>query len=112
MELEEIGETVGEKKWIVIGDFNEVMVANEWNGQGNYMDTRLMDFKEVIGKSQLMAIQYMGGPYTWKNGGRGGRLCQRKINWTFINEQWRWMWLMQKSEIYAGGSNDHYNQIT
>lgn len=60
-DLEKIEKTMGEKKWIVSRNFNEVMAANKQDEQGTYSDTGPAEFREVVGKSQLMETQYMGG---------------------------------------------------
>lgn len=78
---------------VVSGDFNMVMEAHERDGIGTYSDTDPSKFKEAIGSSHLMEIDCIGCPYTWMNNGRGGRLCQSKIDCSFTNDQWKMTWL-------------------
>lgn len=44
---------VGSRRWVVSGNFNEVLMASKRDGFGVYSNTELAEFKEAIGNSHL-----------------------------------------------------------
>lgn len=46
------------KKWLAIGDYNEIMFSHERSGQGAYDERGPTEFKVVIGNSELQELEY------------------------------------------------------
>ncbi|XP_071940395.1 uncharacterized protein [Coffea arabica] len=54
-----------EERWMIIGDFNDI-ISNEEKWGGTTREERsFQDFKEFIHGNQLMDIGFVGHPWTW-----------------------------------------------
>ncbi|KAM1554941.1 hypothetical protein EV2_007808 [Malus domestica] len=52
---------------LLIGDFNDILCNDEKEG-GNYRPTSSMqDFREFVAQNELMDLDFVGYPFTWRN---------------------------------------------
>ncbi|XP_074274040.1 uncharacterized protein LOC141597473 [Silene latifolia] len=58
--------------WLCIGDFNEILYANEMKG-GSRAQWQMNNFREAVDVCGLCDISYEGYPYTYDNMGKGVR---------------------------------------
>lgn len=65
------------EKWIIMGDFNDI-VSNEekWGGRTRE-DWSFKDFKQFIEDNQLIDLGFEGNPWTWRNKWESGEIKQR-----------------------------------
>lgn len=61
---------VGTKKWLVIGDFNEIF-SHEQFSQGVYFDSGLIKFRKVTKMTELNELGYIAVPFTRMNKAKG-----------------------------------------
>ncbi|GMI87724.1 hypothetical protein HRI_002441700 [Hibiscus trionum] len=57
-----------EVPWLVMGDFNEIMYANEKQGGLRRSERQMAKFREVLFYCSLSDIGYSGSWYTWERG--------------------------------------------
>lgn len=53
--------------WLCIGDFNEVLEANEHIGGNGREEWQMAGFGEAVADCNLNDLGYSGLPYTWDN---------------------------------------------
>lgn len=71
--------------WIVLGDFNCILVDHERRGGAqNFAIRGRQDFREMVQECHLLDMGFQGRPFTWKH----GNLFQR-LDRVFCNLSWR-----------------------
>lgn len=74
-----------EEPWVILGDFNSIMVSHERRGGAPNFATRgMQNFCNMIHDCNLLDAGFQGSPFTWRH----GRLYQR-LDRVLINLQWR-----------------------
>ncbi|XP_071900933.1 uncharacterized protein [Coffea arabica] len=81
------------ERWILAGDFNDI-ISNEEKWGGIYrQETSFQDFKQFINGNQLMDIGFTGHPWTWCNNWEDtGEIKQRldrglcSLSWSQVYE--------------------------
>ncbi|XP_074288011.1 uncharacterized protein LOC141613169 [Silene latifolia] len=74
--------------WMCIGDFNEILFANEMKG-GNRAQWQMNNFREAVEECGLADIQYEGYGYTWDNGKSGEANRQSRIDRAMGMGEWK-----------------------
>ncbi|XP_074300329.1 uncharacterized protein LOC141631575 [Silene latifolia] len=74
--------------WMCIGDFNEILFANEMKG-GNRAQWQMNNFREAVEECGLADIQYEGYGYTWDNGQAGEANRQSRIDRAMGTGEWK-----------------------
>lgn len=66
-------------RWLVCGDFDEIMEHREkWEGKKK-VKSLLLDFKATIDHCELIGLGYNGPPFTW---------CNNREREACISEDW------------------------
>lgn len=71
--------------WIVLGDFNEVLLSTESRGRGTRLEFRTRSFWEVINDLNLSEIKSVGANFTWHNRRTDLTSTWVKLDWGFGN---------------------------
>lgn len=75
-----------ELPWLVLGDFNDVLFANEKQG-GRLRDERNMTaFKTVLDECNLLDIGYQGPCFTWEQGCWAHNNIREQLDRGFVDE--------------------------
>lgn len=82
-------EILGEEQydnWLCVGDFNQVLHANDKTG-GREVDFGLMsDFQSALDRCGLVELPYEGNKFTWDNGRTGSGFIQERLDLGFAND--------------------------
>lgn len=77
------------KKWIIMGDYNEILDGREHSEFGNSprLPVGIRDFQEVVRYCNLTDMGYQGPLFTWCNQREEGLIC-KKLDRVLVNEEW------------------------
>ena len=79
--------------WMVIGDFNEVLLASEKVGGAGVDHRRIYRFAKWVQDCQLIDMGSKDPKFTWRGGVRnGGDRVYERLDRCFSNAQWRQMY--------------------
>ena len=82
---------------MIIGYFNEILVANEKEG-GNIRPLYLMqNFRDCIEECGLHEVMHIGDPFTWSRG-----TIRERLDRSLCNEKW------SEKFPYAGVVREHH----
>ncbi|KAK1304558.1 hypothetical protein QJS10_CPB11g00529 [Acorus calamus] len=84
--LEHIATTIGLKKWIVGGDFNEVRYSHEKLGGRPLYPRRIAKFNNCLSHCNLQDLRATGTDFSWSNRQSGKILC--KLDRVLVNHEW------------------------
>lgn len=65
--------------WMVLGDFNEVLLPSEQRG-GSFVHSRALAFSNVLNGCDLADIHSVGGQFTWFRNWQGRRILSKKLD--------------------------------
>jgi hypothetical protein len=93
--------------WIVMGDFNAIMNAEDRIGGDTRWPRHQDDFSSCIRQSELLQIPYTGLRYSWHNGQHGSNTIQKKIDWIFGNSCMISQWPAAHALFHPRCISDH-----
>lgn len=82
--LRNIGRCVNNQPWILMGDFNAMLRAENKRGGGPILRRATADFASCVQDCGLIEIESRGPSLTWK-----GRGVAEKLDWVFGNDVWK-----------------------
>ena len=74
-----------ELPWVMIGDFNEVLMSSEKFGGRPMNIRRAMKFQECLNLCGMMDMGFNGARYTWSNLRGVTELIQERLDRSFYN---------------------------
>ncbi|XP_074313724.1 uncharacterized protein LOC141648916 [Silene latifolia] len=74
--------------WLCVGDFNEILYANEMKG-GNRAQRQMNSFRDAVDVCELRDLGFEGYEFTFDNGQAGVDNRQCRLDRAFNNEGWR-----------------------
>ncbi|KAK7250900.1 hypothetical protein RIF29_33662 [Crotalaria pallida] len=93
--------------WLLSGDFNCCMEANEKLG-GNDLDWEAVnDFRHCVSLCELQDMKYRGCFYTWDNKQYEGDRIWCKLDRTLVNADWISKWPILETEFLTSNVSDH-----
>ncbi|XP_074283980.1 uncharacterized protein LOC141608536 [Silene latifolia] len=73
--------------WVCVGDFNEILSANEMKG-GSRAQWQMNNFRDAMDDCGLVDVQFEGYAFTWDNGQAGDTNRQSRIDRTMGTTEW------------------------
>ena len=93
--------------WLSVGDFNEILKADEKLGGKSRPIRQMEAFREVIDECEFKDLGYVGGKYTWYRGyGRGNTIWER-LDRVVATTDWMKMFPATKVVHLECGSSDY-----
>lgn len=71
--------------WMVIGDFNALLSAQDKVGRLSVTNYKQQDLKKLVHGCNLVDLQSIGCQLTWTNG-----MVSSKLDQVLVNTQWLW----------------------
>lgn len=97
----------GNEDWVVGGDFNPILHAEEKMGGNKRQAWELTEFQQFVQDSNLIDLGYVGYRFTWNNKRTGRDNVLVRLDWFFANSSWRIGFPNAAvSHLHPGGS-DH-----
>ena len=95
--------------WMVIGDFNEILMANEKMGGVAVDNQRCYRFARWVQECKLIDLGSKGPKFTWRGGCRNGygRVYER-LDRCFGNDQWRILFNNANVLVLPRVKSDHH----
>ncbi|KAL9679901.1 hypothetical protein QQ045_017772 [Rhodiola kirilowii] len=76
-------------QWVILGDFNEILCANEAQGGRQRNNWQMENFRRVLNDCNLSDIGFSGDPFTFSNHREGGAEFRARLDRVLANEDWR-----------------------
>ncbi|XP_074266454.1 uncharacterized protein LOC141589727 [Silene latifolia] len=101
--------------WMCVGDFNEILFANEMKG-GSRAQWQMNNFRDAVDVCGLVDIQFEGDAFTWDNGQAEDANRQRDVKKEYMHKfRFEQMWVgeegcedaIQKGVDRGGGDMMH-----
>ncbi|XP_038992144.1 uncharacterized protein LOC120115525 [Hibiscus syriacus] len=108
-QLEEVESLVGEASWLIGGDFNIFINAEEssdFESLGPYVTAEMESCRSCLSSLGLFDHPYVGPLYTWSNK-QAGNFLARKLDRALINARWLEDFPNFFVEFLAQGVSDH-----
>ncbi|KAK7287384.1 hypothetical protein RIF29_00657 [Crotalaria pallida] len=105
-DLKEIGDSMLDK-WMILGDFNCCLNAQEKIGGIPLEPHTFQEFREMINHCQLEDMNYFGSLYTWNNNQEEGDRILSKLGRVLVNYNWCRDWPDVQAEFGNCGVSDH-----
>ncbi|KAF7835740.1 ribonuclease H [Senna tora] len=74
--------------WLVLGDFNEILLPSEVSG-GSFYARRADNFSKVLEDCELMDLGAKGSPFTWRRNTRSNTKVAKRLDRALSNIDWR-----------------------
>ncbi|XP_020261120.1 uncharacterized protein LOC109837333 [Asparagus officinalis] len=87
-ELEQIHQSIGNKPWIISGDFNAITGSEDKLGGAVVTDAETIDFSNFIGSCQLSHLKTEGCFFTWNNKQEASSRVWSRLDRTLVNDVW------------------------
>ncbi|XP_074271284.1 uncharacterized protein LOC141595214 [Silene latifolia] len=92
--------------WIVMGDFNAVMYANERLG-GLVKDEEMVPFQDTVAECDLQDLKSYGAFFTWNNKQPSDTRVFSRIDRALVNDSWLNVWTEFYATFTVEGEFDH-----
>ena len=93
--------------WCIIGDFNDMMVAEEKIG-GCAQPRRLLDgFTDCIHDCQLMDLGFVGNEFTWERERGSDRWIQERLDRGLATREWKDLFPRAEVIVLDVSTSDH-----
>lgn len=93
--------------WAALGDFNEVLRADEHDGVGNRSQAQMDAFRDTIDTCGLADIGYQGTPWTFEKRVTGGTYTRVRLDRCVASPEWSLAFPSAKLEHKNTASSDH-----
>ncbi|KAJ6724579.1 hypothetical protein OIU85_022495 [Salix viminalis] len=97
--------------WLVLGDFNAIMVPHDRVGENVSWPEHRNDFPNCIHNASLIQVPYDGMRFTWHNGRQGDGTIQKKLDWVFMNQLALQQWPGIRTTFQPRSISDHSAMI-
>ncbi|KAL9667861.1 hypothetical protein QQ045_002230 [Rhodiola kirilowii] len=76
-------------QWVILGDFNEILCANETQGGRQRNNWQMDNFRRVLNDCNLSDLGFSGDPFTFSNHREGGAECRARLDRVLADDEWR-----------------------
>ena len=77
---------MGHHPWVILGDFNEILLSPEKEGGNATPNAMMRDFRNCLGECGLEDMCRIGDPFTWRRGDTRERLDRAVCNVEWANK--------------------------
>ena len=85
--------------WLCVGDYNEILVSEEKNGQNPRPLPPMLAFRNTLLACGLIDLGYHGYKYTWRNGREGEDFVEERLDRACASLGWSELFRRQKCTI-------------
>ena len=93
--------------WCILGDFNDIMVADEKQGGCAQPRRLLEDFSTAINDCQLLDLGYKVSMFTWERSRGSERWIQERLDRGLANKDWKDMFPLAEVVALDISTSDH-----
>lgn len=104
--LEVYNQLVGDSPWLVLGDFNAILMESECAGGILSNSSSMSEFRESMMKIELMDLHYGGLQFTW-SGSPHGIGVVKKLDRVLVNSSFTNGFAEAKAMFLPRGTSDH-----
>jgi len=99
---------IRQKAWIITGDFNEILEAEEHSlyGVRSTVSQGMYEFQDAVQRCKLLDLAAHGPQFTWTNKREEG-LISKKLDRALTNDHWLSSFPQSYSVFEGGGCSDH-----
>ncbi|XP_042962692.1 uncharacterized protein LOC122296963 [Carya illinoinensis] len=97
----------GGEGWLIVGDFNEILTADEkWGGKVR-PDGQMELFREVMSEGDLHDLGWRGDKYTWSNSHADSTFTKKRLDRAVANPKWMDIYSEAWVEVLVARTSDH-----
>ncbi|KAG5548219.1 hypothetical protein RHGRI_013800 [Rhododendron griersonianum] len=93
--------------WLCMGDFNQVLRAEDKLGGIMPSQNQLTAFHEMISECGLVDLEFKGPKFTWRNNRSEENFIMERIDMAFANDKWRELNDQAMVFVEAAVGSDH-----
>ncbi|XP_030931655.1 uncharacterized protein LOC115957525 [Quercus lobata] len=93
--------------WLCLGDFNEIVKAEEKIGGAPHRERQMTDFRAALDFCGLCDLGYVGSPYTWCNNQFDGVVTWIRLDRGVATTAWTQLFPSFRVHHIAGSLSDH-----
>ncbi|KAJ9536537.1 hypothetical protein OSB04_un000289 [Centaurea solstitialis] len=98
---------MGDKPWVVLGDFNSILFPHDGYGGSSRRNPSMEDFYLCVEDVELLDINYSGIHYTWVQKPKGGEGLLRKLDRIMSNTMFLSLFQGSSVVFMNRGLSDH-----
>ncbi|EPS70147.1 hypothetical protein M569_04615, partial [Genlisea aurea] len=93
--------------WLVAGDFNEVMMPNEFESAHLRAQSQMQSFRQALNDCSLHDLGYCGFPFTWCNNRKSPDTVRARLDRAVATKEWSHLYPRAIVKHLPHGSSDH-----
>ena len=93
--------------WLCMGDFNEIIKAEEKKGGANRRERQMRDFREALDFCGFRDLGFVGNPFTWCNNQFDGEVTWLRLDRGVATPSWIQMFPTVRVHHVQGTLSDH-----
>ncbi|KAG8636043.1 hypothetical protein MANES_16G093425v8 [Manihot esculenta] len=86
---EDLNVSSNERRWLIVGDFNSLLTAEEQCGYNSFNAAGSRDFQNSLSTSELVDLGYEGTTFTWCRGRGYNNLKMARLDRALCSTNWR-----------------------
>ncbi|KAL8089279.1 hypothetical protein AgCh_038904 [Apium graveolens] len=95
------------RPWCIVGDFNDLMHADEKRGGRAQPQYLLNGFVETISACQLIDLGFVGEKFTWERSRGASRWIQERLDRALATQDWINMFPQSEVHVLEVATSDH-----
>lgn len=93
--------------WCIIGDFNDLMKADEKKGGQSHPRALLNGFSETISECDLVDLEYEGDKFTWERFRGTDKWVVERLDRGFATKEWIDLFPNAVVQVHEVSTSDH-----
>ncbi|XP_027096192.1 uncharacterized protein [Coffea arabica] len=95
------------ERWLIAGDFNDIVSNEEKWGGSSRLESSFQDFKQFINGNHLLDIGFVGHPWTWSNNWEQGGDIKQRLDRGLCSYPWSQVYEKIHCTHIASYASDH-----
>ena len=95
------------ERWLIAGDFNDIVSNEEKWGGNSRLESSFQDFKQFINGNHLLDIGFVGHPWTWSNNWEQGGDIKQRLDRGLCSYPWSQVYEKIHCTHIASYASDH-----